>query len=300
MKCKKLACVFLLILMVSLFAVPVYAVDESQSYRFELSVDGQEFKEVETGEIITIALHLERTDSSDPYTMYAMQDEIQYNSEFFELVPDGILLANGVQSTDIAMRDEYREFYMNYLSFGGGDPWDNSTLIGVFQLKVTGTSGVEKIVNNDFLVSLKDGSDTYKCEANELTIFLSSECTVRFESNGGSEVGSVAAIYGELLQKPEDPTKEGKYFAGWYKDINLTDEWDFDEDTVSGNMTLYAKWSDTPVADEAPSGNLPISNLLWWILLLIIVIILIIILIFRRKKREDEDSEGDNGTTSNS
>lgn len=285
MKCKKLACVFLLILMVSLLAVPVYAVDESQSFLFELSVDGQDYKEVETGEIITVVLHLERTDSDEPFTMYAMQDEIRYRSDFFELVPNGSILANDIHSTDVSRRGGYNEFYMNYLSLGGGDPWNSRTLIGVFQLKVTGTSGVEKITSEDILVPIKDGSDTYKCEANELTIFLSADCTVHFESNGGSEVESVVAIYGELLQKPEDPTKEGKYFAGWYKDIDLTDEWDFDEDTVPGNMTLYARWSDTPVEAEAPAA----CNLLWWILLLIVVIILIIILIVKRKKREDEE-----------
>ncbi len=39
--------------------------------------------------------------------MYAMQDEILYDPDFFELVEGGALLTSGVQSTDITLRDGY-------------------------------------------------------------------------------------------------------------------------------------------------------------------------------------------------
>lgn len=139
-------------------AIPAYAADETQKFSFDLTVDGKDTKEVETGDIITVVLKLRRTDSVEPYMMYAMQDEIRYDSAFFELVEGSDVLENGVVSTDIAKVDEHREFYMNYLSMSGGSQWDADMLVGSFQLKVIGESGVTQITNQDYLVSLKDGS----------------------------------------------------------------------------------------------------------------------------------------------
>ena len=48
--------------------------------------------------------------------------------------------------------------------------------------------------------------------------------------------------YGDKLTKPEDPVKDGYTFAGWYKDSACTQGWDF-ETGISGDMTLYAKWT---------------------------------------------------------
>lgn len=243
---------------------------------------------MKTGDIITVVLHLTRTDSQDAYTMYAMQDEIRYDSDFFELVEGNEILAEGIQSTDIAMRDNYREFYMNYLSLSGGKTWDAKTLIGSFQLRVIGTSGVSKITNEDYLVSLKDGSGSYQCEANELTIIISTDCTIHFESNGGTLIDDVVAVYGETFDCPKAPERDGKYFAGWFKDIDCTEEWDFENDKVSGNMTLYAKWSDVPVVDadvnQAQGQNG--FNMLWLILAVLAILIIVIIILKKRKQEE--------------
>ena len=69
---------------------------------------------------------------------------------------------------------------MNYLSMSGGEKWNADTLIGSFQLKVVGESGVTKITNEDYLVSFKDGTGSYSCESNELTIIFSTDCVVTF------------------------------------------------------------------------------------------------------------------------
>ena len=71
------------------------------------------------------------------------------------------------------------------------------------------------------------------------------EGRVTFNSNGGSAVASVTGLkYGDKLTKPEDPTRTGYQFAGWYRDEELTQPWDFDNDTVTeAIITLYAKWT---------------------------------------------------------
>lgn len=212
------------------------------SFLFELSVDGQDSKEVEPGDVITVVLRLKRTDANEEYIMYAMQDEIRYDSTFLELVEGSAMLGHGIVSTDIAMVDRYREFYMNYLSMGGGEKWNADTLIGSFQLKVTGDSGVTKITSEDYLVSYKDGSGGYPCEANELIIILSTDCAVTFRTNGGNELEDITVQFGEKIPRPEDPKREGYELEGWYTDIHLTEKWNFDEDVAEGNMSLYAKW----------------------------------------------------------
>ena len=90
------------------------------AFTFDLTVDGEHTKTVAPGDIVTVLLTLQRTDADAGYTMYAMQDEILYDPDFFELVEGGALLTSGVQSTDITLRDGMREFYMNYLSLSGG------------------------------------------------------------------------------------------------------------------------------------------------------------------------------------
>lgn len=295
---KKYLCFLLsILLLLPVLCVPAAAVEPE--FRYEATVDGKDTVEVNTGDIITVTLHLYRTDEDTLYTMYAMQDELRYDSEFFELVPDSALLSKGVQSTDIALVDNHREFYMNFLSFSGGEQWQPKTRVGTFQLEVIGTSGVSTITNEDFLVSLKDGSGSYKCDANVLTVILSSECVVKFETNGGSKIDDVIAIYGEKLIRPEDPVREGKHLEGWYRDIHLTQEWDFDNDTVTGHMTLYAKWTD---GDPVEGGSCILCNrpalgflpLCWFHLLILILILAVLVLLcvlYRKAKKNRKNGK---------
>jgi len=254
-----------------------------EKFQFELSVDGKDTKEVESGDVITVVLRLKRTDADEEYTMYAMQDEIRYDSTFLELVEGSAMLGTGIASTDIAMVDRYREFYMNYLSMGGGEKWNADTLLGSFQLKVTGDSGVTKITSEDYLVSFKDGSGSYPCEANDLTIILSTDCVVTFRTNGGSELEDITVQFGEKIPRPEDLKREGYELEGWYTDIHLTEEWDFDEDMVEGNMSLYAKWTEA-MEGTAVQGT-GAETVCWWWILLLIIVILILFWIYKRRKR---------------
>lgn len=68
--------------------------------------------------------------------------------------------------------------------------------------------------------------------------------TVTFNSNGGSEVEKQSVAEGGKVTKPTDPTYDGYIFDAWYSDSALTDAWDFASDTVSSDITLYAKWNE--------------------------------------------------------
>lgn len=68
--------------------------------------------------------------------------------------------------------------------------------------------------------------------------------TVTFDSDGGTSIEPQAVEEGGKVTKPTDPTKTGNTFSGWFSDIGLTTEWDFDNDTVTADTILHAKWVD--------------------------------------------------------
>ena len=78
--------------------------------------------------------------------------------------------------------------------------------------------------------------------------------TVTFETSGGSAVGPVTVDAGSTVTKPADPMKSGHNFGGWYKDSTLQTPWNFANDTVTADTTLYAKWTANP---PAPSYDDP-------------------------------------------
>ena len=66
--------------------------------------------------------------------------------------------------------------------------------------------------------------------------------TITFDSRGGTDVAAQNQMYGELLEVPESPTREGYTFTGWYTDTACFELWDLDTDTIQSDMTLYAGW----------------------------------------------------------
>ena len=76
--------------------------------------------------------------------------------------------------------------------------------------------------------------------------FSVGNCKVTFNSSIGSKVDSQIVQYDGKLTAPEDPVVEKVgfeefTFAGWYT-ADFRTKWDFDNDTVDKNMTLYARW----------------------------------------------------------
>ena len=64
-------------------------------------------------------------------------------------------------------------------------------------------------------------------------------CTVTFDSNGGTSVADATVTKGEKITAPDNPTKQGYTFDGWY----VGDEkWSFIGYVVTEDMTLTARW----------------------------------------------------------
>ncbi|MDE6656645.1 MAG: InlB B-repeat-containing protein [Anaeroplasmataceae bacterium] len=78
------------------------------------------------------------------------------------------------------------------------------------------------------------------------------EYKVIFDSMGGSEVDTQTIYRGHKVTAPSNPTRSGYKFLGWYKDSSCVYSWNFEEDIVTGNVTLYAKWESTQVTPPNP------------------------------------------------
>lgn len=66
--------------------------------------------------------------------------------------------------------------------------------------------------------------------------------TVTFDSRGGTDVPAQTRMYGETLEAPASPTREGYTFTGWYTDYSCTTAWDMENGQIESDMTLYAGW----------------------------------------------------------
>ncbi len=90
---------------------------------------------------------------------------------------------------------------------------------------------------------------------------------ITFESNGGTIVPAQSILESEKIELPEVPVKEGYLFEGWFKETECENIWDFEKETVTADITLYAKWTEDPsaavytVSFELQEHGTPIKSL---------------------------------------
>ncbi|MDE6047733.1 MAG: InlB B-repeat-containing protein [Anaeroplasmataceae bacterium] len=85
------------------------------------------------------------------------------------------------------------------------------------------------------------------------------------------------------IARPEDPQKEGYEFYGWYEDETYTTQWNFEQDAVVNNITLYGMFVNESGSTE---DN---SNILLYILLPVLCVFVgcgaVGIVIFKKRKK---------------
>ena len=72
--------------------------------------------------------------------------------------------------------------------------------------------------------------------------------TVTFNSRGGSAVTSQTIAHGSVATRPADPTLANHDFGGWFTSEAVAQgtggtEFDFAATAITGNITLYARWT---------------------------------------------------------
>jgi uncharacterized repeat protein (TIGR02543 family) len=141
------------------------------------------------------------------------------------------------------------------LPSGGGLSKDGYTF-GGWSINVDGT-GTNYDAGSSYEVT---GTITLYAKWNAI------QYTVTFNANDGTPAPAQQTIdHNGKVTEPAAMIKAGYAFGGWYKDSAFTTAWIFASDTVTGDITLYAKWS--PVTsiniilwvDEA-AGKIQVAN----------------------------------------
>jgi len=96
-------------------------------------------------------------------------------------------------------------------------------------------SGTDRAVGSTFILGASNVTLYAKWTINTYT--------VTFDSKGGTAVVSQTVDHGGKATEPTEPTRTGYTFGGWYKESGCTNVWDFTTDTVTADVTLYAKWT---------------------------------------------------------
>ena len=81
-----------------------------------------------------------------------------------------------------------------------------------------------------------------------------SKYTITFDYGQGGGDSTIILEGSKTITKPENPSKNGYIFGGWYEDSEYTREFDFSK-SVNKNLTIYAKWIKVGYI-TTPSGDL--------------------------------------------
>ena len=101
----------------------------------------------------------------------------------------------------------------------------------------------EKCIDLDRLFKIDKGIDsdqpgllTYKPNPNNPV--------VTFNMQGhGTQIDQLSVEVGDKITKPADPVETGWTFDGWFKESECLNPWDFENDEVTADTELFAKWT---------------------------------------------------------
>jgi len=71
--------------------------------------------------------------------------------------------------------------------------------------------------------------------------------------------GPVTVVYDNTVPKPPVLSNPGYGIEGWYTEGSFTTKWNFETDTVKGDMTLYAKWLTNYTVSFVSNGGSAVS-----------------------------------------
>ena len=215
-----------------------------------LSVNGETEFYAKTGDVITVTYTVLRG-GSENYSLNAIQDEIKYNQEFFELDESSITAEKG--RGDLVHKLAGDRIYLNDMMA----TYAPEQIVGTFQLKVIATQGSGKVESTETLAFDSQGA-SLPLTLEDLTVIIGekSDSRVTFDTQGGSDVPAQNVPYGQKAKQPQAPSRKGYTFAGWFAEAACRTPWDFDT-VIYQNRTLYAGWTANryTVAFDAAGGT---------------------------------------------
>lgn len=75
--------------------------------------------------------------------------------------------------------------------------------------------------------------------------------------DGDMVLGTFTVETGKVPSMPQDPTKEGYIFLGWYTDSSLQTKWNASEE-ITSDITLYAGWKEELAFNTEPKASISV------------------------------------------
>lgn len=126
--------------------------------------------------------------------------------------------------------------------------YENNTTATITNYEFISSTYIDKEGDTEISISYKE--KTASCTVSYVKDNTKQFYNIHFESNGGSEVYPILSISpGSSIRLPENPTRYGYWFRGWYTDSSFYQE--FDPNTrILQDYTLYAQWMEKENPDE--------------------------------------------------
>ncbi len=111
---------------------------------------------------------------------------------------------------------------------------------------VSGETATAPVASYDGFSENTSKSEASGTIANDSSLILTryfdrNTYSLSFEMNGGSAIPAIEALYEATVTAPDEPSRYGYTFAGWYADADFEEEYVFDTMPLGG-ATAYAKW----------------------------------------------------------
>lgn len=131
--------------------------------------------------------------------------------------------------------------------------WSNNVNVGKAEVHITGRNNYQGTLTCSFMIE-----KGFAPQPEEIMAY-----TVTFDFLGhGTGIQKITGVgAGSLIEEPAPPAAAGYRFMGWYQDRAFTKIWDFDTDTVHGDMVLYARWLAAVSGDGDADSDLYIGEI---------------------------------------
>ncbi len=184
--------------------------------------------------------------TSETYTIPEGTTGISYsafNNPFLKTVTIPGTVSSLSKGDEATFKNNITTVYINEGVKSVGDIFSQSSPMDIyFPQSVNEVSGFTyDSVPHTFIVYDQSAAHIY-ADANGITYLL--KCIVKFESNDGPAVQSQIVMKNSAVSEPLNIEREGYVLIGWYTDAALTKIWNFAQDKIIQNTTLYAKWVD--------------------------------------------------------
>jgi uncharacterized repeat protein (TIGR02543 family) len=99
----------------------------------------------------------------------------------------------------------------------------------------------------------------YSCTSTETPTTETTEYIVTFDTSEGTAAESMIVNENSTITAPAT-TLHRYIITGWYTDADYNNEWNFNSDVVTDDMTLYAKWEKSEIIVNLAPSNIALTG----------------------------------------